>query len=482
MVEIAPQIHGLESYVVPSRLSPEGSRHASSIGPNDNLSISIPSPAKDCKDGNAMDTSKSIRRYDLDNLRTFLTCLVISHHTSMVYGGGGSWIFTSLCFTSPSDVLLIFNAVNQSFFMGLFFWISGRMSAQMLGRCSPSEFVQRKMLRLGLPTLLYTLLVHPFAWALILPKWDVDSVGQGLFAYWKSIRGVRGPVWYTALLLVFDCVAALIEVPLRSRRIKLKQSLERRRWDVVVYRALSKWGWVAVTVVSFFVRLWYPVGAVLESLNLQPAYLPQYIFAYPLGYLSVQQKADRFTGPFDSAPDTSESTKEKSQPSTQRTPGALSLRFALAISVLTVPACLLPELWARWSVQLYKSSEPTRGGWNLSAAIYALWNEFSLVLLGPALMAHFQRWNNRPATSWLWQARYSYTAYLIHPPLSVAIMLLVDWLLCAGGNGLCTSDMTWWRIFGPFLFTGVVGLVNSAASFALGKFLVTYIPGLRKII
>jgi hypothetical protein len=176
-------------------------------------------------------------------------------------------------------------------------------------------------------------------------------------------------------------------------------------------------------------------------------------------------------GSFDRAPDTSESTKQEGQPSIQHAPSdALSLCFTLAISVLTVPACVIPELWARWSGELYDSSEPTKGGWNLSALIYAIWNEFSFVLIGPALMAHFQRWYNRPATSWLWQARYSYAAYLIHPLLSVAIEVLVDWLLCASGDGLCASDMRWWRIVGPVIFTGVVGLVNSAASFALGNF------------
>jgi glucans biosynthesis protein C len=433
-----------------------------------------------------MDTSSNIltsRRHDLDNLRSFLTCLVIVHHTSLGYGGIGSWYFISSCFTSRPELLLAFNAVNQSFFMGLFFWISGRMSAQMLGRWSPSKFIQKKMLRLGLPTLFYTLLVYPITGAIALPNWDVDAIVPGLLAYWKSIRGVRGLVWFTAVLLLFDCLAASVAVLLRERRIRLKDLQEHRRWDVLVYRVLSIWGWVAVAAISFFVRLWYPVGTEVEPLNIQAAYLAQYVFAYSLGFLSVQQKEDRFTGPFDCTPVTSESTEGKGQPPTQHVAsGALSLRFALAISLLTVAACVMPELWANWSGQLYISPEPIKGGWNLSALLYAIWNEFSFVVVGPALMANFQRWHNHPATSWLWQGRYSYAAYLLHPPISIATEVVVDWLLCAGGNGLCASDMWWWKIVGPVLFTGVLGLVNSAASFALGRFLVTYVPGLSQII
>lgn len=376
-------------------------------------------------------------------------------------------------------------SVGQSFGMGLFFWLSGRMSAQMLRRWSSAQFIGRKMLRLGLPTAVYTLLINPLTLAWTLPKWSRKVVGTSILAYWKGIRSVRGIVWYTALLLVFDCAAALANALIRFRQIKLRDSQDQRRWDVNLYKALSNWGWVAVAAISFFIRLWYPVGTEVNPLNVQPAYLPQYVFAYSIGYLSVRQNADRFTGPFDHAsiPGTSDITEEEGQQWTESVPSsAVPIRLALAISVLTATVCIIPELYARWSGHSYDSSDPGKGGWNLSALIYAFWNEFSFVLIGPALMAYFQRWYNQPATSWLWQARYSYAAYLIHPPLSVAVEELVDKYLCAGGNGICALDMRWWRIIGSVIFTTVIGLVSSAASFTFGRFLVTYVPGLRYII
>jgi hypothetical protein len=55
--------------------------------------------------------------------------------------------------------------------MGLFFWISGRMFAEMLGRRSPAEFVRRKLLHLGLPTLLYTFLLAPLTWMGFSCRW-----------------------------------------------------------------------------------------------------------------------------------------------------------------------------------------------------------------------------------------------------------------------------------------------------------------------
>jgi hypothetical protein len=163
-----------------------------------------------------------------------------------------------------------------------------------------------------------------------------------------------------------------------------------------------------------------------------------------------------------------EPNEVENQLSTRRVP---PLSLAPAISSLTVLAWRIPALLARRSAKPGDSSEEIIGGWNISSLLYAIWNEFSFVLVGPALMAHFQCRRNQSATSWLWQARYSYAAYLLHSPISVIVEVLVDWLPCVDGTGVGVSKILWWRIVGPVLFTGVVSLVNAAASFALGRFL-----------
>jgi glucan biosynthesis protein C len=71
------------------------------------------------------------RRHDLDNLRPFLTGLVVVHHTGIAYGLTGWWYYKSpLNPPATSLPVLVLVAVNQTFFMGLFFWISGRLSAE----------------------------------------------------------------------------------------------------------------------------------------------------------------------------------------------------------------------------------------------------------------------------------------------------------------------------------------------------------------
>jgi glucans biosynthesis protein C len=447
-----------------------------------------------------MATSSPPRRHDLDNLRTFLITLVTLHHTSIAYGGSGNWPFKSTCFSSPSptsppftaSLLIPFQAVAQSCGMGLFFWISGRMSALSFSHSPISKFLKRKGLRLGVPTVVYTVLVNPLVWAWTLESWDAESVWWGLVGYWKDLRGVKGVVWYTALLLVFDCIAASITTLVRSRRIALMDSSVReRRWDTILYSGLSTYGFLLVAAISFFLRLWFPVGTEVEPLSIQPAYVSQYIFAYTLGFLSIQQNAPLFTGPFTrSAPlpsDTSTSSPDTEVEAEQSlsTRQALSLRLALTVSFLTLSLCgIIPKLWARASGHPFNSAdEPTKGGWNAAALTYAFWNEFSFILLAPALTSHFLQHHNYPAKSWLWNPRFSYAAYLVHSLFSVGVEVLVDAVLCRNGQGVCVSDKTWWKVFiGPLVFTLAVGWVNAALTFVAGRGLVGYVPGMGKIL
>ena len=61
------------------------------------------------------------RMFYVDNLRIYLTVLVVLHHVAVAYGGSGGWPIKE----TPSDgispiLLLLFNAVNQSYFMAFF--------------------------------------------------------------------------------------------------------------------------------------------------------------------------------------------------------------------------------------------------------------------------------------------------------------------------------------------------------------------------
>uniref|UniRef100_A0A0C4DJJ1 Acyltransferase 3 domain-containing protein n=2 Tax=Fusarium oxysporum TaxID=5507 RepID=A0A0C4DJJ1_FUSOF len=131
---------------------------------------------------------------------------------------------------------------------------------------------------------------------------------------------------------------------------------------------------------------------------------------------------------------------------------------------------------------LKKDLSQYMGGWNYQALLYTLWNELSLFIVGPALMALFQRRYSRPATSRTFSARYSYTAFLVHTPVNVAIELLVEAVLCPGGEKAAWMSTAAWKAAGPVIMTVLVSAVNVVASFTIGRWLVDYVPSVRSFI
>lgn len=91
----------------------------------------------------------------LDNLKVFLTVLVIFHHAGQAYGNGGGWAYTP---GNPEEFLpwiWHFFSVNAGFFMGLFFLISGYFVPASYDRQGGRTFVKKKLLRLGVPLLVF---------------------------------------------------------------------------------------------------------------------------------------------------------------------------------------------------------------------------------------------------------------------------------------------------------------------------------------
>ncbi|TGJ79695.1 hypothetical protein E0Z10_g9072, partial [Xylaria hypoxylon] len=239
----------------------------------------------------------TFRRHDLDNLKTFLAGLVVLHHTTIPYGGSPESYLRSVVVHGPSPALLAFKSVNQSFFMGTYFWISGRMTAHSLAKLAPESLIGRKLLHLGIPTAFYTLFIIPAVRAVALPSWDLATIRQDVLQYWGSLGGVTGNAWYTATLLVLDVLAAIIvmarhssrnlssDVKSRDRKTtaassNTRYSSDNRRLTFPPAPLVEKWAWLPVALVSFLIRTrlpGFPGGRAWTPLNLHLSFLPQYV-------------------------------------------------------------------------------------------------------------------------------------------------------------------------------------------------------------
>ncbi|MEN3349368.1 MAG: hypothetical protein V7632_3003 [Bradyrhizobium sp.] len=145
------------------------------------------------------------RNVALDRARTFLTLVVLLHHAVIPYTHFGhtdptSWI--------GFDCVVL---ATDSFFMAMFFFLSGLFVWPGLGNKSLLGFLSTRLLRLGLPFVICAVTVIPLAyWAIELRH----TPGVGFFEFWRKTMTVgpwpSGPIWFVWVLMVFDVTASLL--------------------------------------------------------------------------------------------------------------------------------------------------------------------------------------------------------------------------------------------------------------------------------
>jgi len=330
----------------------------------------------------------------IDRLRVVLTALVIAHHTAITYGGSGSWFYREVTDGGqPSSLFLtLFCAVNQSFFMGMFFLLAGYFTPGSLQRKGPARFLMDRGLRLGVPLLAFGFVLGPLAVALgSAPK------GQVVLDTWTALLRsgtfVMGPLWFAWALLLFalSWVVWVRVVPAEATRSTAVDSAmpSSRAW---ILSALLV-GCAALTI-----RQWVPVGH--NVLGLQLGYFASYVFLF---FLGCRASAGRWL--------------ERVAPEQARTWGVVSL--------VTIP--LLP-LGAALSGAMAGKSVNFNGGLSAASVLYAFWEPFVAWGIIAVLLVRFLQRFNVPNPRWKRWGEEAYGAFFVHAPVVVALsVLLAPW-------------------------------------------------------
>ena len=144
-----------------------------------------------------------------DRARTFITLLVLLHHSVVNYTHFGSgdkarWL--------GFDLIVLF---NDSFFMACMFLISGLFVCESLTARGPLNFLANRAWRLGIPFLLSIFVLMPIAYYPTFLRYHLPGTTDFSFLhFWGRIFTVgpwpSGPAWFLWVLLAFDALVALL--------------------------------------------------------------------------------------------------------------------------------------------------------------------------------------------------------------------------------------------------------------------------------
>jgi hypothetical protein len=144
------------------------------------------------------------RNASLDRTRTFLTLVVLLHHSVIPYTHFGhtdpkSWI--------GFDMIVL---ATDSFFMAMFFFLSGLFVWPGLTRKGPATYLRDRLVRLGLPFVIAAFTIIPLAYYAIELRAHPDTSFASF--WWDTITAgpwPSGPVWFLWVLIAFDLVACV---------------------------------------------------------------------------------------------------------------------------------------------------------------------------------------------------------------------------------------------------------------------------------
>lgn len=360
----------------------------------------------------------------LDNLKAYLIAGIIAAHAFMGYADFGSWTYQDVREVTLSPVMetiFVVAAVTLGglFLMALFFLLSGLMAQDSLARRGPGPFAKDRLLRLGIPFILYTLVIWPLLeYALLEPFLHRGSYWDYFFDTDPVLD--NGPLWFVGVLLVFSLTLAA------RRRLRPLSAVGDRPLRLRDLALLA----LAVGLLTFLVRTVFPADS-NQPLNSHLWAWPEYLALFGLGVIAGRR------GWLRPVP------RDLSRPVGMATLLGIALMAAVVLS--TEPLGLTEEDWF--------------GGWGVPAFVGGLLEGMIAVAAPVWVLSFAQRHLNGSGPLRRAMARSSYAAFMLQGPVLVGIELAMRPVSLPGDAKAV-----------------IVAILAIAASFALAWPLVTRTP------
>jgi len=308
--------------------------------------------------------NKPLRLFFMDNLRIALTILVIIHHQSL------------LIVSMP-----LFLMLNQAYFMGLFFFLSGCFTPKSYDSKGMWIFLKSRLLRLGIPILVYIFVISPIA-KICSSIYQHRVLGtQITIQYtWKqyfSMIGI-GPLWFLVMLLIFDIFYFLWRIAIRNKHKKTTEGnfTLPNIWMVLLFI-------LVLAFFSYMVRIIIPINTYILFFP-SLAYLPQYISFF-------------FTGTMAYRRDWLQSIPDKL--------GKVGFILAIVSTLVLMPLAIS---------RLFGPASNFTGRGTLQSGVYSLWDSLFSVGLCLSLIVFFRRHFNHQKSFGENMQKSCLTVYIIH--------------------------------------------------------------------
>ena len=335
----------------------------------------------------------------VDNIRIYLTILVILHHLIIIYSGSGGWIYHEGRQDQITKVVGDwFTTVNQSYFMGLFVLIAAYFVPGSYDRKGAVHFLKDRLIRLGIPLAVYSWIIRPpLIYAGLSSFGDLSSsfvewYFQQYFKDYGLIGG--GPLWFISALLIFSLVYAIVRMilPLHPANPVVETSFP-SNIAIVAFTVL-------IAIVSFIVRLWFPSDWVFSPLAFQFADFPQYIALFIAGLIAYRRNW------------------------LTRMPDDVGRRWLVIAFVMNLLYPVVGKLTGAFA-----DETPFLGGWHWQALLAAMLVSFLGMAMVISVIYVFRRYLDRQEPLSLFLSRNAYTAYLIHEPILTFVALFAMGLM-----------------------------------------------------
>jgi glucan biosynthesis protein C len=325
----------------------------------------------------------------VDNIRWTMVILVLTMHATDTYSPFGNWYYTDR--GDPSLGTVVFFAIYQSFlqafFMGLLFFVAGYFTMQAWRRKNAAAFIRGRFVRLGIPTLLYMLLIGPLTQYFLSHTWGTGGFAHQWLTHlfdgqWLS---ETGPMWFCAALFIFSLAFVAIQ-KVRRPALPPAKNLPGRGAIVAFIIGLS--------VSTFLVRIISPENK--SFLNVHLGDFPQYILMFSVGIVAYRGAwLARISHP-------------------------LAVRWSVGSLLFSIPLLAI-LIFARGSAQVDRQAFD--GGYNFVSAIKCLWEAFVCFGMSVGLLAWYRRAFDHQSAWTKYLSDNAFAVYLFHPPVLIAIAL-----------------------------------------------------------